>query len=692
MKYDLLKPFGFFFLVLFTKCQSILSDGPPVQQGTQLFLNRFSDDIENQNAVCNDGSKGAYYFSPASLAEAKDTFVIHLPGGGQCYDEDSCNERWKFKPTSMSSTNFLPVRYKKGFMDSSMKKTPFWSANKVMLGYCSSDGYMGDVGASKNSWGWHFRGQELVFAMIRDLILNHGLSSSSTIVFSGGSAGARGVMVLIDVLVADYFPKGAKVVGFLDSPYYVDVPSYSPLYKGFQYEESMKFKHMNTKNIISPECAASYPDASDLWKCQFGQYRMPFVKTSYLLITSQYDSYQLEMDTQTAPPYTKSASDYVTKFGSTIHNNLISLRDQKLKESESSNGASAVYAFYSWTCYNHDVSASSEFDTTAVDEGVTQKDALVAFLKASLVAYSSTKGVVGSESAYNGGSSNSVGSKASKGKKEKALASVEGKGKLSGPETAMENHERVSVEKVMREESSGSNSGSSGSVIASKKVVVRQTTVHSWVDSCVGINCGTSCPIPSPSTAGKGKGGGGGGYDIQSMGGAADNAVKKNKMLSQYNAESDSEEDSDQSVPFKSSPSLASKVTAAVSAGQKIVQKPISASLKLIIDELKDIESLEGKEKEKEKEREKALHCSNVPPPTAAVAAAALVAAGLPHVTFTASVVEGPAILTPPVPILTAAVAVAPVIEPFAVSLYMQYPLPIPLPLPLLPSSLQVQA
>ena len=688
MKYDLLKPCGFFFLVLLTKCQSILSDGPPVQQGTQLFLNRFSDDIENQNAVCNDGSKGAYYFSPASLAEAKDTFVIHLPGGGQCYDEDSCNERWKFKPTSMSSTNFLPVRYKKGFMDSSMKKTPFWSANKVMLGYCSSDGYMGDVGASKNSWGWHFRGQELVFAMIRDLILNHGLSSSSTIVFSGGSAGARGVMVLIDVLVADYFPKGAKVVGFLDSPYYVDVPSYSPLYKGFQYEESMKFKHMNTKNIISPECAASFPDVSDLWKCQFGQYRMPFVKTSYLLITSQYDSYQLEMDTQTAPPYTKSASDYVTKFGSTIHNNLISLRDQKLKESESSNGAPAVYAFYSWTCYNHDVSASSEFDTTAVDEGVTQKDALVAFLKASLVAYSSTKGVVGSEFAYNGGSSNSVGSKASKGKKEKALASVEGKGKLSGPETAMENHERVSLEKVMREESSSSSSssGSSGSIITTKKAVGRQTTVHSWVDSCVDINCGTSCPIPSPSTAGKGKGGGG--FDIQSMGGAADNAVKKNKMLSQYNAESDSEEDSDQSVPFKSSPSLASKVTAAVSAGQKIDQKPISTPIKLIIDELKDIESLE------EKEKEKALHCSNVPPPTVAVAAA-VVAAESPLVTLTASVVEVHAIHTPPVPILTAAaVAVAPVIEPFAVSLYMQYPLPIPLslPLPLLPPSLQVQA
>lgn len=92
MKYDLLKTYGFFASIIFAKCQISFGD-VPVQTGTQLFLKMFSDDIENVNAVCNDGTKGGYYFSPASLAEANDTFVIHLPGGGQCYDEDSCNER-----------------------------------------------------------------------------------------------------------------------------------------------------------------------------------------------------------------------------------------------------------------------------------------------------------------------------------------------------------------------------------------------------------------------------------------------------------------------------------------------------------------------------------------------------------------------------------------------------------------------
>ena len=70
---------------------------------------------------------------------------------------------------------------------------------------------MGDVGNSTDTWGWHFRGQQLVFGLIRQLIAHHGLSSTSTIIFSGGSAGARGVMVLIDLLVKEHFPPGAKV-------------------------------------------------------------------------------------------------------------------------------------------------------------------------------------------------------------------------------------------------------------------------------------------------------------------------------------------------------------------------------------------------------------------------------------------------------------------------------------------------
>lgn len=54
------------------------------------------------------------------------------------------------------------------------------------------------------------------------------------LIFGGGSAGARGSMVLLDE-VRQRFPK-LLVHGFLDSPYYLDLPSFSPKFQGFQMQ------------------------------------------------------------------------------------------------------------------------------------------------------------------------------------------------------------------------------------------------------------------------------------------------------------------------------------------------------------------------------------------------------------------------------------------------------------------------
>ena len=133
-------------------------------------------------AVCNDGTPGAYYFSSYLNKEFEDTYIIHLPGGAQCWDQQSCETRWNSSGTfQMSSQGFKSICYKTGILDSSQEMTPLWAANKVMVGYCSSDGYMGDANASNSTWGWHMRGQRLVYATIKDLILRHGLSNKSKI-------------------------------------------------------------------------------------------------------------------------------------------------------------------------------------------------------------------------------------------------------------------------------------------------------------------------------------------------------------------------------------------------------------------------------------------------------------------------------------------------------------------------------
>jgi len=322
-------------------------------------------------AICNDGTSGVYYFSPALSANYSDYFVIHLPGGSQCWDELSCNQRWNNSRNYMSSNGLNESCYKTGILDSSEKISPLWGINKVMLAYCSSDAYMGDVGASNDTWGWHMRGQRLVYAMIQHLILNHGLNKNSKILISGGSAGARGVMVLIDELVANHLPKGANVVGFLDSPYYIDIKPFSANFVGFPYQEQQKLKHYNVKKVLSEECKNKYP-GDENWKCLFGQFRIPLLKTPYFMVASQYDAYQLYYNVNKFPPYKDNATlDYVNNFGNMTQNLLLGLAAM---------GKEGI-SYYSWTCFNHDVSESLGFVYYSVSSGVNQRDALEEYLK-----------------------------------------------------------------------------------------------------------------------------------------------------------------------------------------------------------------------------------------------------------------------------------------------------------------------
>ena len=153
-----------------------------------LVANWLTSYIDKNRSVCNDGSPGLYYYAPAIDPVFTDVFLVYLPGGGQCYDSSSCKERWKSKRYHMSSTEAPKSISKTGLLDSSPSKSVLWGANKASLLYCSSDGYMGNAEASDATWGWHFRGQNLVFAMVDDLIKRHNMTNSSTIILAGGSA------------------------------------------------------------------------------------------------------------------------------------------------------------------------------------------------------------------------------------------------------------------------------------------------------------------------------------------------------------------------------------------------------------------------------------------------------------------------------------------------------------------------
>ena len=191
-----------------------------------------------------------------------------------------------------SSKSFSNTTSLHGIFDGDELLTSLGGVNKVFLAYCSSDGWIGDAPASEITWGYEFRGQRIIRSALTDLVTKGLITSKSTILFSGGSAGARGMMNNVDFLPA-YLPDGATVDGaFLDSSFTLDYEPYSNSFVGFRNETQEIFNRYNVSAIIPADCAAAYP-GDDMWKCNMGQYRMKFLRTPYVLVASQYDSYQL---------------------------------------------------------------------------------------------------------------------------------------------------------------------------------------------------------------------------------------------------------------------------------------------------------------------------------------------------------------------------------------------------------------
>ena len=176
-----------------------------------------------------------------------------------------------------------------GLFSNTVTDSPLSFANKVFIRYCTSDAHMGNAGPSESTFGWHFRGQIVVDSVFTDLLATRGLGAGDTVIYGGGSAGARGAMVHMDYIREMLTGVGVSVVGFLDSPYWMDNPPYTgrsdPTFPGFPVVTQAVFAMANVSQL-GRSCSVHYP-GSEGWKCMFGVYRMPFLRTPLLMVASQ---------------------------------------------------------------------------------------------------------------------------------------------------------------------------------------------------------------------------------------------------------------------------------------------------------------------------------------------------------------------------------------------------------------------
>ena len=79
-----------------------------------------------------------------------------------CWDESSCNMRYATHDYYMSSIK-KPWSYDfaQGGIFATDGSSPWGTANRVYVKYCSSDLWSGDVGASAATFGFEFRGSRV---------------------------------------------------------------------------------------------------------------------------------------------------------------------------------------------------------------------------------------------------------------------------------------------------------------------------------------------------------------------------------------------------------------------------------------------------------------------------------------------------------------------------------------------------
>ena len=229
-------------------------------------------------ARCLDGSPAQYYLSKGDPSRV----FIFFEGGGFCQDLAACQAR---AGTRLGSTAHDPpvMKLDRPYFSRSPRASPLLSAfTFVYVRYCDGGYYSGERASvvAHNSTSLHFKGRWITEALLRDLRLD----TASRVVMGGCSAGGIRILAHLDYL-RGLLPATVSVVGFADSGFYTDVPSFTSL-KRFVVAPNGQ----NATRLLSSRCLAAYPLAAE--KCLIAQRAAQYLRTAVFVWQSRYDADQ----------------------------------------------------------------------------------------------------------------------------------------------------------------------------------------------------------------------------------------------------------------------------------------------------------------------------------------------------------------------------------------------------------------
>jgi hypothetical protein len=242
------------------------------------------------DAVCLDGTTPGYYYRQG-IGNGTKGWIIHLEGGGWCYNEVECLERSKTRLGS--SKSWSPTADFSGFLsDDSTANPDFYNWNVVFINYCDGASFSGSVDGPVDVQGTsiYFRGFKILQGILKQL-LNNGMNQASEVILTGCSAGGLATYLHADY-VGSVLPSNVKYHAIADAGYFIDAPNVNGEHVGRQRVQNV-FKMQNAISSLNKKCIAATPNDTQ-WQCMSAQYTYPYISTPIFSLNSMYDTWQIK--------------------------------------------------------------------------------------------------------------------------------------------------------------------------------------------------------------------------------------------------------------------------------------------------------------------------------------------------------------------------------------------------------------
>jgi hypothetical protein len=287
---------------------------------------------EALNAVCLDGSPGAFYIKLATPG-FETSWQFYMEGGGWCWSAQDCAAR---ATTALGSSDgyspTIPVMGG-GIVSSNCEVNPtFCNFNQVLFKYCDGNSFSGQredslpippaatrvsnrtgysagavepnivvANASRKVEALWFRGTAIVEATLQVLQAQFGLASATEVLLTGCSAGGLASFLQADrvgdFLTANTPPglryKVAPVSGFFLQQDNVVGQSV------YQEQVQSIFALSNAVAGVNQECVAAFQ--GEEWRCNFAGPAYAHTRAAVMVIDSSIDSWQTACILTAAP-------------------------------------------------------------------------------------------------------------------------------------------------------------------------------------------------------------------------------------------------------------------------------------------------------------------------------------------------------------------------------------------------------